>query len=90
MKKAVKLLAYLLLSAALLFFLWAGAECPRLTAESALHRVESANLAPKSKLVAAHSLGAVTSNGTNYRRYMAAGVTDTHLHLSEVWKSGFL
>ena len=90
MKKPVKLLVYLLISAVILFFLWARAECPRLTAQGALNRLESSNLAPKSKFVSAHSLGTLNSNGTNYQRYMVAGVTDTHLHLSEIWKGGFL
>lgn len=90
MKKPVKLLLYLLLSAALVFFLWARAECPRLTAQGALHRMESANLAPKSKFVSAHSLGTLNSNGTNYQRYMVAGVTDTHLHMLEIRKGAFL
>ena len=90
MKKPIKLLLYLLLSAAILFFLWARAECPRLTAEGALHRMESANLAPKSQFVSAHSLGTLNSNGTNYQRYMVAGVTDTHLHMLEIRKGAFL
>ncbi len=90
MKKPVKLLVYLLVSAAILFFLWARAECPRLTAQGALNRIESANLAPKSQLISTHFLDIVNSNGTNYRRHIAAGVTDTHLHMSEVWKGAFL
>ena len=90
MKKPVKLLLYLLLSAAILFFLWARAECPRLTAQGALHRIESANLAPESRLIAAPFLQSLISNGTNYRRHIAAGVTDTHLHMTEVWKGAFL
>ena len=57
---------------------------------TAINRIESANLAPKSKFVSAHSLGRVNSNGTNYRRHIAAGVTDTHLHMTEVWKGAFL
>ena len=89
MKKPVKLLLYLLLSTAILFFLWARAECPRLTAQGALNRVESSNLAPKSRLISTDFLGTVNSNGTNYRRYIAAGVTDTHLHMTEVWKGSF-
>ena len=90
MKNSVKLMLYLLLSAALVFFLWARAECPRLTAQGALHRIESANLAPKSQLISTHFLDIVNSNGTNYRRHIAAGITDTHLHMSEVWKGAFL
>ena len=90
MKKPVKLLVYLLISAAILFFLWARAECPRLTAQGALNRMESSNLAPKSKFVSAHSLGTLNSNGTNYQRYMVAGVTDTHLHMLEIRKGAFL
>ena len=90
MKKPVKLLVYLLISAVILFFLWARAECPRLTAQGALNRLESSNLAPKSKFVSAHSLGTLNSNGTNYQRYMVAGVTDTHLHMSEIRKGAFL
>lgn len=90
MKKPIKLLLYLLLSAAILFFLWARAECPRLTAQGALNRMESANLAPKSQFVSAHSLGTLNSNGTNYQRYMVAGVTDTHLHMLEIRKGAFL
>lgn len=90
MKKPIKLLLYLLLSAAILFFLWARAECPRLTAQGALHRMESANLAPESRLIAAPFLQSLISNGINYRRHMAAGVTDTHLHMTEVWKGAFL
>ena len=90
MKKPVKLLVYLLISAAILFFLWARAECPRLTAQGALNRMESSNLAPKSKFVSAHSLGTLNSNGTNYQRYMVAGVTDTHLHMLEIRKGVFL
>lgn len=90
MKKPVKLLVYLLISAAILFFLWARAECPRLTAEGALNRIESANLAPKSRLISASFLHNVHSSGINYRRYMAAGVTDTHLHMTELRKGAFL
>ena len=90
MKKPIKLLVYLLISAVILFFLWARAECPRLTAQGALNRLESSNLAPKSKFVSAHSLGTLNSNGTNYQRYMVAGVTDTHLHMSEIRKGAFL
>ena len=86
MKKPIKLLLYLLLSAAILFFLWARAECPHLTAQGALNRIESANLAPKSQLISTHFLDIINSTGTNYRRHMAAGVTDTPLHMSEVWK----
>ena len=90
MKKPVKLLVYLLLSAVILFFLWARAECPRLTAQGALNRMESSNLAPKSRLISTDFLGNVNSNGTNYQRYMVAGVTDTHLHMSEIRKGAFL
>ena len=90
MKKPFKLLLYLLLSAAILFFLWARAECPHLTAQGALNRIESANLAPKSQLISTHFLDIINSNGTNYRRHMAAGVTDTHLHMLEIRKGAFL
>lgn len=85
MKKPIKLLCWLLLSAALLFFLWARLDCPRLSAESAMRRVESANLAPESTFVTACDLGSVyMTTGGNYQRYLAAGVTDTHLHMAEL------
>ena len=90
MKKPIKLLLYLLLSAAILFLLWARMDCPRLTAESALSRVESANLAPKSTFLRAASLGVLSSRGGTYERFLAAGVTDTHLHMAEVREKGLL
>lgn len=84
MKKPVKLAFYLLVCAALVFLLWARADCPRLSAESALRRIESLNLEPKSAFLTAVNLGQIRSNSGNYQRYLAAGVTDTYLHMAEV------
>lgn len=90
MKKPVKLLGYLLISAAILFFLWVRADCPRLTAQGALNRIESVHLAPKSQLISAQFLHQLTHDGVNYRRHMAAGLTNTHLHIAEVRKGAWL
>lgn len=90
MRKPVKLLLYLLLSAVILFFLWAQADCPRLTAQGALNRIESSHLLPKSRLISVPFMNQLVSDGVNYRRHMAAGLTDTHLHITEVRKGAFL
>lgn len=84
MKKPVKLALYLLACAALVFLLWFRADCPRLSVQAALRRMESINLQPKSTFVTAVNLGQIRSNSGNYQRYLAAGVTDTHLHMAQV------
>ncbi len=89
MKKPAKLAAYLLVCAALVFFLWARMDCPRLSAESALSRIESANLAPKSTFLKSASLGEILVMGSgDYQRYLVTGVTDTHLHMAQIRKKG--
>ncbi|MBR5536547.1 MAG: hypothetical protein IKU58_01440 [Clostridia bacterium] len=90
MKKAVKLTLWLLLSAALLFFLWVQDDCPALSAEQAFHRMESRYLLPESRFEGLASLGYLRSGTGNYQRYLAAGVTDTHLHMAEVRKKALL
>ena len=89
MKKPVKLVVYLLVCAALTFLLWARMDCPRLSAESALRRAESANLAPKSTFLKPASLGEISVMGSgDYKRYLVTGVTDTHLHMAQMRKKG--
>lgn len=89
MKKPVKLAGYLLVCAALAFLLWARADCPRLSAESALRRVESLNLAPKSTFLTPGFLGEISvMGGGDYQRYLLTGVTDTHLHMAQMRKKG--
>ena len=90
MKKAVKLTLWLLLSAVLLFFLWVQDGCPALSAQQAFHRMESRYLLPESRFEGLASLGYLRSGTANYQRYLAAGTTDTHLHMAEVRKKALL
>ena len=90
MKKTVKLTLWLLLSAVLLCFLWVQDGCPALSAEQAFHRMESRYLLPESRFEGLASLGYLRSGTVNYQRYLAAGVTDTHLHMAEVRKKALL
>lgn len=89
MAKSRKLLLYLAVIALLLWGFWLLMGRPSFSAQGALHRIESANLAPKSRLISAPFLHNLSRNGVNYRRHMAAGVTDTHLHIAEVRKGAF-
>lgn len=77
--------------AVLLLALWLRADRPRLNAQSLLNRLERANLAEESRLLNTRFVILAGYNGSlQYEEYLAAGVTDTHLHLARLWKRSLL
>lgn len=91
MKKRRKPVWYLLLCAVLLLTLWLLDGKPVFTAQSDLNRLERTALAEESRLLDTRFLIFASYNSSpQYEEYLAAGVTDTHLHLARLWKRGFL
>lgn len=90
-EKTHKLAVLLLLCIALLLALWLRADRPRLNAQSLLNRLERANLAEESRLLNTRFVILAGYNGSlQYEEHLAAGVTDTHLHLARLWKRSLL
>lgn len=91
MKKRRKLIRYLLLCAVLLLTLWLLDGKPVFTAQRDLNRLERASLAEESRLLDTRFVIFASCNSSpQYEEYLAAGVTETHLHLARLWKRGFL
>lgn len=91
MKKRRKPARYLLLCAVLLLALWLLDGKPVFTAQSVLNRLERANLAEESRLLDTRFVIFASYNSSpQYEEYLAAGVTDTHLHLARLWKRNLL
>lgn len=89
MKKRRKLIRYPLLCAVLLLTLWLLDGKPVFTAQRDLNRLERASLAEESRLLDTRFVIFASCNSSpQYEEYLAAGVTETHLHLARLWKRG--
>lgn len=91
MKKTHKLAVLLLLCLVILLFLWLRADRPCLAEQNVLNRLERANLAEESRLLNTQFAILAGYNGSlQYEEHLAAGITDTHLHMTRLWKRSFL